>query len=85
MKLGMLGLLTSALSTYLTLAPLALAQGSPSLLSVPDTGSAAPSTLAWQATPCDGLSTVWQATEPLTNASTGAVTTKQHQIIEIAS
>ena len=78
-------LLPSALFTWLAFAPLALAQGSPSLLSVPDTEPAAPSTLAWQATPCDGLSTAWQATELVTNAVTVVVTTKQHKFIEVAS
>ena len=73
------------LGTWLALAPLALAQVSPILPPTPDTVPTAPNTLAWQATPRDGLSTAWQAAEPVTNALTGAVTTKQHNLIEVAS
>lgn len=57
----------------------------------PDNGPTAtnspPTTLnlTYTATARDGLSTTWEATEYITNALTGAVTTKPHKYIEIAS
>ncbi len=41
--------------------------------------------LAWRASARDGVSTTWEATEPVTNAVTGAVTNVPHRYVEIAS
>ena len=49
------------------------------------TNPAPASPLEWAATARDGLSTTWEATERVTNATTGAVTTKPHKFTEIAS
>ncbi len=66
-------------------APLALTQESQLLVPEPDAEPSAASALAWQSTPLDGLSTAWEATEPVTNALTGEVTTQEHRFIEVAS
>ena len=44
-----------------------------------------PKALAWQATARNGVSTTWEANEPVTNAVTGAVTNVPHRYVEIAS
>jgi hypothetical protein len=41
--------------------------------------------LSWRATPQDGLSTIWQATEQVVNPITGERSDRLHQHVEIAS
>ena len=47
--------------------------------------SATTNGLAWRASARDGLSTTWEANEPVTNAVSGAVTNVPHHYVEIAS
>jgi hypothetical protein len=75
----------AALFTWLALVALALAQNSPSLLPAPSPDPNAAGTLVWQTTPRDGLSTTWDASEQATNAATGAIATRHHRFVEVAS
>ena len=54
---------------------------------LPAAGATAPETnaLHWRATARDGISTTWEATEPVTNAVTRAVTIIPHRYVAVAS